>query len=147
MFRLDPALPPQDYRSFTISAPRPTHWRPATCAEVGCLHHHHGWQTTVDEATTLGQMQAYHVRRESGLGYTEHRDELGMTVFTFAAGQTCFSAAEHKVRLDRQEHYLVTGGDWRGNPRGERRVHASPGNWVEDFQANQDRLVTLHNRG
>ena len=147
MFRIEPNLPAQDYQSFSISAPRATHWRPATCAEVSCVNHHYGWQTTVDETTTLGQMQAHHIRKEAGLGYAEGRDELGLTVFTFAPGQACFSAGDHKVRLDRQEHYLVTGGDWRGNPRGYRRVHDSPANWVEHFQENQDRLTSVIARG
>lgn len=138
--RINPNLPVQDYVSYHINMPTATHWRPATCAEVSCVNHHYGWQTTVDETTTLGQMQAHHIRKESGLGFTEERQPGGLTAFTFPAGQKCFSADDHKTRLDRQENYLVTGGDWRGNPSGLRRVHTRPEHWVEDMQENQDRL-------
>jgi len=146
MNRIDPNLPAQAYRTYEIAAPRATHWRDATCDEVGCRHYQHGWRTVVDETTVLGQRQAHHIRRESRRRYTEHRSEAGLTVFEFEAGQPCF--AKHRARVERPELYLVRGGDWRGNPLGvQTRRHSRPELWVEDFAENQDRLAMALERG
>ena len=144
--RIEPNLPAQAYRTYEIAAPRSTHWRDATCDEVGCHHHQYGWRTVVDETTTLGQRQAHYIRAESRRRFGEHRDEAGLTVFEFAPGQPCF--AKHRTRVERPELYLVTGGDWRGNPLGTpTRRHTRPELWVEDFQENQDALITRIERG
>ena len=84
----------------------------------------------------------------SGRRFTEERDATGLTVFTFEAGQEGFASPNpqeyghqnHRKRLDRMEHYIERGGDWRGNPTGMKRVHTRPEFWVESFSENQDRL-------
>jgi hypothetical protein len=139
--RLAPPLPAGSMKTYQISAPRATHWRPATCAEVDCAAHVHGWRTVVDESTELGQRQAHHVRKVAGRAYTEHRDEAGLTVFTFEAGQRCFAADSHRLPVGRPEIYVVRGGDWRGNPRGDVRKHARPADWVDDFAEHQQQLA------
>lgn len=146
--RIMPLMPAGAYKTYTVLSPVQTHFRPATCAEVDCPPYLHGWRTAVDEATDLGQGQAYYIRSESGRRCTEHRDEAGMTVFTFDAGQRCFASGEHRVRLDRPEHFLVRGGDWRGDPSGHRPyVHASPDDWVEDFALHQQRITDEIEKG
>jgi len=134
--RIEPNGPPGAYKTYQIAAPVSTHYRTGTCDEAGCLAQRHGWQTTVDESTDLGQRQAHYIRRLSGRRYVERRTEAGLTAFTFEAGQTCF--AEHKIPLDREEFYAVRDGDWRhlGGPR----LHTSPDAWVDDFGEHQDRL-------
>lgn len=139
MFRIQPQLPPVAMKTYAISAPRESHWREAPCSEVGCLAHENGWESYVDESTPLGQRQAYYIRRNSGRGFKESRNEYGITVFSFGPGQECFQA--HQIHLDRPEFYLVRGGDWRGNPRGDTFQHSSPDNWVEDFAEHQDGLA------
>lgn len=134
----EPALPAHQRKTYQIVSPRPTHFRAAGCEEAGCKHMREGWRTIVDESSDLGAQQAYYIRHSSGRSFTEHRDEDGLTVFTFAAGQECFR--EHKVRLEREEIYVVRGGDHRGNPRGERRVHRRAEEWVEDFAEHQEAL-------
>lgn len=94
----------------------------------------------MDESTDLGQQQAHYVRSVSGRHYREDRTPAGLTEFTFEAGQTCFG--EHKTRLDKPELFVVRGGDWRGNPRHERHVHANADDWVDDFATHQDKLAT-----
>jgi hypothetical protein len=140
-----PAMPPSAYKSYVISAPLRTHWGPATCAAVDCGHYLGGWDSLIDERTELGQQQAWYIRKESGRRFTEERRPDGLTVFRFEAGQRCFQ--QHKARNMRPETYLERGGDWRGNPTGQRRVHARPDDWVESFALNQDRLRAIQERG
>ena len=126
--------------------------RAATCAEVDCGAYLHGWQTTVDESTDLGQGQAHYIRKNSGRRFVESRvlsDEgVPLTAFRFEAGQRCFRADEHRARLERPEIYLVRDGDWRGNPRGtEPRRHASAADWVDDFANHQETLANRLKEG
>lgn len=143
--RITPALPAQAYKTYQVVAPRSTHFRPATCAEVGCPAHGCGWRTVVDERTDLGQQQAHYIRAMSGRAFTAARDAAGLTTFTFEAGQACFQP--HRVRLDRPEHYLVRGGDYRGNPTRAVRRHVSAADWTEDFAEHQTRLADRLRRG
>ena len=86
--RIQPAAPPQAYKTYQIVSPLSTHFRPGTCDEAGCLAHQHGWQTAVDESTDMGQRQAHYIRKLSGRRFTERRTELGLTAFTFE-GRHC----------------------------------------------------------
>lgn len=138
-FRVDPSLPMHLMKTYQIASPLSTHTRVGTCAEADCPAHQHGWQTSVDESTDLGQKQAHYIRKESGRKFTERRTEVGLTAFAFEAGQTCF--ATHRVSLERPELYVVRGGDFRGNPRGEVFRHSGPDAWVDDFGTHQDQLA------
>lgn len=141
VFRIDPLLPVQAYKTYEIRSPIATHFRTGTCDEVGCLAQRNGWRTKVDEMTDLGQRQAHYIRRQSGRKFTEDRE--GVTVFTFPAGQQCFTT--HKVPLERPELYIVRGGDWRGNPTRDVYRHTSPGSWVDDMAEHQDRIARVVN--
>lgn len=142
-YRITPKLPAQSMKTYQIIAPATTHWRPATCEEVGCLNHRFGWQTVVDESIDLGQRQAHYIRNQSGRRYTEDRDAPGLTTFVFEAGQKCF--APHQVRLDRPDIFLVKDGDFRGstNPR----QHVGPADWVDDFANHQQKLADEIEKG
>jgi hypothetical protein len=144
-FRIEPCGPAAGYRTFSARMPS-SHWRAASCAEVGCEHHRLGWTTTVDESTGLGAAQAWYIRRESGRGFREHRDEAGRTVFTFRPGQTCFAAGGHRLPV-LPARYVVRDGDWRGNPTGWTRTHARVEDWVDDWATHQDRIRSLRGRG
>lgn len=145
--RLPPAMPVQAYKTFQIVAPIKTHFRKATCAEANCPHYLNGFRTRIDESTELGQRQAYYIRKESGRRFTEERDEVGLTVFTFEAGQRCFSSDDHRVRIEREEIFLTRGGDWRGNPTGERYQHTRSEFWTEEFAEHQQKLADRIERG
>jgi hypothetical protein len=147
-FRLQPNMPPAAYKTYQILAPTKTHWRPATCAEAACAAHEQGWRTVVDESTELGQRQAGYIRRSSGRAFRESRDEQGLTVFEFPAGQRCFRADGHQVPLERDPLWRVLGGDWRGNPmRIPVRVHSSAEAWRDDFGEHQDRIAAQIEKG
>lgn len=132
-------VPAHAMKTYSIVTPISTHFRDGTCEEAGCEAQQFGWRTTVDETSNLGQMQAHYIRKESGRKFTEEKDSLGMTVFTFEAGQKCFKP--HKVRIERPEIFRVRDGDHRGNPTGNLRVHTRPEDWVEDFAEHQQRLA------
>ncbi len=138
IFRIPPTGPVSAYKTYAISAPQSTHFVDESCEAAECGMWANGWQSFFDESSELGQDQAGYVRHRSGRRYTESRDESGRTVFTFPPGQECFS--QHRRRLDREEVYVVRGGDWRGNPRRELLVHDSPQNWLDDFGAHQDKI-------
>ena len=143
---IQPNAPVEAYQTYRIAAPASTHFRDGTCAEADCPAYLAGWQSTIDETTELGQQQAYYIRKRSGRAFTEHRTEAGLTVFSFEAGQRCFTGG-HKVRLDRPELFLVQGGDWRGNPTGFRRQHSSAQAWVDDFGEHQQHIADQRERG
>jgi hypothetical protein len=142
--RIPPALPPAAMKSYVISAPLRTHWNQATCADVDCPQHLHGWESHIDERTSLGQRQAAYIRQDSGRKFTEAKNELGITVFSFEAGQRCF--AQHRARNMRDDNYIERGGDHRaviGTPR----LHKTPDNWTESFALNQERIKLIAERG
>jgi hypothetical protein len=143
--RLPPAMPAGSYKTYQLAAPRSTHFRPATCADVDCEAYLFGWRTAVDVATDLGRRQADYIRRAAKRAYTEDRVD-GLTVFIFEPGQQCF--AEHQVRLERPPLFIVRGGDFRGDPRGEQpRYHSRPEFWVEDFATHQAGLAEQLEKG
>jgi hypothetical protein len=143
MNRITPVGPVHAYKTYEIVSPISTHYRDGTCDEAGCLAQQHGWKTTVDEATELGQRQAHYIRTQAGRRFLEERTAAGLTDFTFEPGQRCF--ATHKVPLERPELYVVRGGDWRGNPTGEVRRHSGADSWVDDFATHQDRIARIVN--
>ncbi len=145
-YRVPPALPAAAMKTYQIAAPLATHWRKATCAEVDCPAFLHGWQTVCDESTELGQRQADYIRHDKTRKHAEQRAEGGLTVFVFGAGQNCFRP--HQVPSGRPERFLVTGGDFRGNPLGiPPREHVRPDDWVDDMAETLDEIRTRHERG
>lgn len=137
MFRIEPRLPSQAYKTYQITSPISTHFRTATCDEFECQAQARGWKTVIDERTEIGASQAYYIRKQSGRKFREDKDlSAGLTLFIFEPGQQCF--AEHKVRLDREEFYLTRPGDWRNLGKPYRHTQAEF--WLEDFQENLDRL-------
>jgi hypothetical protein len=147
LFRIDPAGTPEQYKTYQIRAPRDTHYREATCAEVNCEAYLTGWSSLIDTATELGQWQAHYIRFESGRGFTEHHAVYGGTLieFAFEPGQKCF--AEHKVRLEKPSIFLVRDGDFRGNPTRKQRIHTSAESWIDDFATHQARLADQVEKG
>ncbi len=143
MFRLDPNLPVGSYKTYEIRVPAATHWRPATCAEVDCPAYLSGWRTRLPRGSELVE-----VLRRSGRRCHEVTglDDAELE-FLFEPGQECFAASTHRVRVDRPELYVVRGGDWRGNPRGDFRQHATADDWVDDFGTHQQQIADAIERG
>lgn len=147
--RITPALPVQAYTTFGISSPLATHWKPATCAQVDCEAHLHGWATTVmpgsdDEALLLKAADGMidgHRRR-----FTRETQPDGFIRYVFGPEQACFRAGQHRVPLERPEIYTRRGGDWRAATTGTRRYDRAD-QWLDDFATNQDRIATAQERG
>jgi hypothetical protein len=137
-----PALPAHAVQTFEIAAPLGTHWRPATCEEVECPEFLHGWRLRVEDLDP----QDVHVATHCGRSFTVSAVAPAETWLVFGAGQPCFKSAGHRIRLEREERFIVRGGDWRDNPRGDRRETTATG-WVDDFGEHQDRLNTAFERG
>ena len=145
--RVEPKLPAEAMKTYSVIAPQSTHFRRATCEEVDCPNLRFGWQTVIDESTELGKQQAYYIRNQSGRKFSEDRNSApGITAFVFESGQKCFSP--HQIRLDKPDIYLVRDGDFRGNPRGTApRRHVNGDDWVEDFSEHQDKLSDAIEKG
>lgn len=141
-----PRLPVQAMKTYSISAPLTTHFRPASCEEVDCPAYLHGWKTKIDDSTVLGTQQRDWIRSSSGRRFTEEREATGLLVFDFPAEQQCFKRSEHRIRLDRPERYFIRGGDFRGQI-GQAVEHKRPELWVESFAENQDRIITVQKKG
>jgi hypothetical protein len=140
-------LGPEHKKSYQISAPVKTHWRDATCEEVGCPNYTYGFQVEIDETSPLGQFQADYIRKDRERSFTEEPGELaGMTVFTYPPGNRCFGQ-KHRKRIERDEIFLITGGDFRGNPRGTPAQVLRSDQWVDDFATHQDHLLDIAKRG
>jgi hypothetical protein len=138
--RVQPALPVASMQTYQAVAPS-DQTIVAACASVACPAWRHGWDTTVDETTELGQRQAAYIRGESRRTFREQANAVGLTVFRFEAGQRCF--ADHHTR---PASYLVRGGDWRAH-LGVARTHVHPSDWVEDFAEHQQRLADQQQKG
>jgi hypothetical protein len=131
------------YQTFAILAPRSTHFRKATCAEVGCENYALGWVTTLPAGSDHEAL----LRRSGRHWSAETRNQDGTVSFTFEPGQECFMSASHVKRLDRPETFLVRGGDDRGNPTGMKRVHTRCADWVENFAEHQAALKDEADKG
>lgn len=139
-----PGLPAAAFQSFRILAPLATHWRAATCEEVACERFLHGWRLRIEGLSE----QDVHVATHCGRRWRRLDAGPGETWLVFEAGQPCFQATSHRIRVGREERFFVTGGDWRGNPLGTPpREHARAADWQEHFAEHQDRISTAIERG
>lgn len=146
--RLVPAMGAEAYKTYAMSMPLATHWRPATCDEIDCAAWTNGWVSTFDLGTDLGQQQYAYCKADGSRSFTEQRASLTLVKLVYAPGNRCFQAADHRAPLGRPPRFLVAEGDWRGNPRGiPARVHTRALDWVEDFSEHQDRLATAIQEG
>ena len=143
-FRIVPKMPPSAYKTYALKLPIQTHFRVATCKEAGCEREERGFRTTLDVSVPAHARTAKWIEDHSGRKFT--REETGSLVtYTFPAGQSCFNV--HHVTLEREPLLIVRGGDWRGNPRGEQRMHAKPEHWVEDFAEHQQGIADEIEKG
>ncbi len=135
IFRFEPELPTDAYRTFGIVAPRRTHTRVATCQEVECQNYRRGWQTQIDTSTELGQRQALYISTQCGRRFTTERMGV-MVIFTFYAEQRCFSG--HRVMLDRPPIFTIKHGDHRSDARPSM---VGGQEWLDEFASNQESLA------
>lgn len=146
--RLPPAMPPDRYQTFSMLSPLPTHWVFGTCEQYECNEYLYGFHLDIDEATELGQRQAHYLRHDKSRTHTEERLDNGLTRFEYPAGQRGFGEGhKHKMRSGRPSRLIQTGGDWRGNPRGDFREFTRREDWVDAFANHQISLKEAIERG
>lgn len=141
------AAGPEHYKSYSMRAPFRSHWRPATCEEYECEAFLTGFVTTVDLNTELGQRQYHYLTHDRERSYSMQRVSMTLVKFIYGPGNRCFSSQDHRVPVGRPPRLLVVGGDWRGNPRREVRVHSRVDDWVDDSRNHQDKIATIVQRG
>jgi len=141
-FRIEPALPPGAYMTYQVLAPLSTHFAPASCLEVQCADYLQGWRVHAESLPP----ELLHAARTSGRNYREVSYGEGQTWLLFDAGQPCFRATEHRRRLDREERFVIRGGDYRANPSGM-RTEVPLSSWVDDFGEHQAKLAERLERG
>lgn len=146
-FRIAPAMPAAMYKSHVLGQPLRTHWRRATCAEVGCPRYLRGWRSVLDMSDQDMQNAALWIRHASGLRYTESVTGPNEITFEFPAGQMCARANRHRLPLDRPPVMLVRGGDHRGNPTGFKRLFGKAEDWRDDLGEHLDVLREQQQRG
>lgn len=111
--RVPPKLPAAAMLTHLVAMPLLTHWRRATCEEIGCLAHRYGW--TLQRAGLDDEDMA--LLRASKRRFREELGDGG-SLLVFEAGQPCLKASEHRVQMDRPPLFIARDGDFRGNPRG-----------------------------
>jgi len=126
-----PQGPVQAYKTYAVRQPLATHWRKATCEEINCPAFLNGWVTRVPWGSPEADyiIAGRHRRRfkeTTGIDSAERE-------FMFAPGQPCWRASEHQAPLGRPPLFIVRGGDYRGNPAGDRRVHVRAEDWRDDL--------------
>lgn len=129
-----------DQKVYRILNPVDTHFRSATCEEVGCVSFLNGWVTPVDLTTDLGQRQANYIRKMSGRQFTETDTGDGRVAFTFPAGQECFRASEHRSNIGRNPLFLVQSQDGSYS-------HTLADSWADDLHTHTDAILSEINKG
>lgn len=149
-------LPAGLRKTFHYLTPSDTHYRIvdcATAAEAGlCRHYAAGFLVPVDvvnKEEQVARFKSQGYRFWEGDAPVQEGHPNGMRVFFFPPGQRCLPSREnpHRVSLDRPPTLLVVGGDWRGNPRNEGRVHSNLDDFVDDLRTNVDKLNTEIEKG
>lgn len=146
--RIWPTLQASQMKTYEMRWPVGTHHRPAVCAEVDCPNYLNGWRMGFDLTVPEKVAAANWVRSESGLDFTFEVTDTTV-VFTFPAGQECLESRirSHTLPLEREPLYLVRGGDFRGNPRGENRVHVNGADFADDWRESLERLEEEMRKG
>ena len=129
----------QNHVIYSVSQPKDTHFRRATCEETRCPRYLLGWKTLIDESSGFGQAQARYIRVESGREFTEERDQAGLTVFTFHPGQTCFG----------RKHYLPIERDavFEKIKPGREPLWMYGQDWIDDNKEHLFKLKRLYDEG
>lgn len=143
MMNQPPIGPSAAYQTYSIKAPLSTHFRPATCEEVGCPDYQYGWKVHLEGVPENLRSTALN----SGRKYTVEQEGPGLTWIVYEAGQKCFQHRKHRTRLERPELFLVRGGDVRGNPTGEQRIHKRAEDWIEDLHEHTDKILDARKEG
>ena len=136
----------ENHRTYRISAPLGTHFRVPTpdevrsgraCTLVGCLPYQNGWRLRWDVLTEQQRHDATHSGRKYVLTQVSELENW----LVFEAGQPCFAAPSHRIRVGRPDIFVVRDG--AATPR----VHTRAEDWRDDMHEHTDRIDTIRQRG
>jgi hypothetical protein len=147
--RLEPEGGPQYYKTYRWAAPLETHWRRAHCEEVDCIDFLKGFIMTIDLTTNLGLKQAHYLIKEDKDRHgTVQRTAMYQIKIHYPPGTPCMKRGEHRAPIGRPPLFVVSGGDWRGNPRGTptRRFNRAE-DWIDEFANHQIGVAEKVKRG
>ena len=136
---------PGSYQTFALLRPRKTHWRTATCEEVGCPDFVNGFVFTCDTGTELGQKQYHYVVHDKTRKYSMQRVGPTLLKFVYGPGNDGFGH-KHVLPVGRPPKAIVFGGDWRAQTS-DVRVHTRLEDWVDESLNHHDRIATIRKRG
>jgi hypothetical protein len=139
LMRFDPGAPPDAYGTHGIVQKM----RPASCQEYECRYWETGFYVRVDPNIQMGPERLLYIRNLCGRRFKETVRDDGMHVFYFYPHQSCFET--HRLAAT-DERFYWRGGDWRGNPTGERTI-LRPADWVDHFQTDLGRWTDSLERG
>lgn len=145
-FRVPPKLPTGAYKTYRVASPVSTHYRPATCAEVGCKAYTEGWTY---KKSDLERENLLYAVTHAGKRYREMtmesltmNDGCGKTAeeiyLVFEPGQVCFQARTHRISLERPEFYFAGRGDYRSFSHRRATQFDKAEDWVDSFQHHQE---------
>lgn len=124
-------------RDYRVQMPRDVTVK-AACEDVDCENWRYGWDSLIDESTSLGQAQAEYIRGKSGRTFIEMRTAPPdcLTVFRFERHQRCFE--EHRTRPARLS--VAVGGRTLV-------THSSLADLAEDYTQHCGTLAAQFERG
>lgn len=152
--RLCPDLPPENFRTYEMRLPPATHLIPASCDDTDCEAWRGGFALTVDTSTELGRQQHDYLSGDKTRSFHVQKVSEHLVKFVYKPGSECFSVVEvggvrarHSIPSGRPPVFIARGGDFRGNPRGDRRTHTRAEFWIEDMEENLGTVRDIQQRG
>jgi hypothetical protein len=157
----------RNWQTFSTIATQGVHWESITCEQAGCEKRANGFKVLLDESLRLGALRADYIRRVTlRRGWTEHRDDAGVTVFVFPPGTPCFcdgrdqraqpvmGCGPHRRKTRPMLHVVAAGKvgqvagqiNRAGRPGEILRVHNRPGDWAEHAAESWNRMADAINR-
>ena len=135
-------FPAQAYQTFQIYSPIETHFRKATCEEIGCNEYLNGWALQIEQLSE----EDYYLATHAGKRYRKANFGPGINFLMFESGQPCFDAASHKIKIERPEYFFNGRGDRRMFTRhGAQQMRAN--DWMDKLMTDVDRLLTEKAKG
>lgn len=134
------------HQTFEISAPLPTHWRPASCEEVECRAFMRGFKIELDASTDEGARALADIAAVYGKAWMTR---IGPTMVRFTAppGTPCFRRAQHRLPLERDPLFRLKDGAPGQYRRGMRSVIMNEGEWLDRFAEHQGSIADARQRG
>jgi hypothetical protein len=134
-------------KTYAVRSPLNTHFRSATCAEIGCPDYLHGWYLKIDGTPENLIYTAKHSGRRYTIGELWDNSGSAFQALIFEAGQECFRSSTHVISLDRPEFFYAGQGDHRSFSTRRAIKFDRPEHFVDSFATHLDRLKQDLERG